>query len=83
MKEYWSWKTTGKAPWFLRIYRRARYGTDYREEQEADEEPVVGPVSMLESVGESSSKDDGSHHHGVARPPKAHSSPPIGGREMF
>ncbi|CAG9993823.1 unnamed protein product [Clonostachys byssicola] len=83
MKEYWSWKTTGKAPWFLRIYRRARYGADYREEEEADEEPVVGPVSMLESVGESSSKDDGSHHHGVARPQKVHSSPPIGGREMF
>ncbi|VUC33577.1 unnamed protein product, partial [Clonostachys rosea] len=82
MKEYWTWKTAGKAPWFLRIYRRARYGADYREEEEADEEPVVGP-SMLESTGESSSKDDGSHHPGVARPPKVHSSPPIGGREMF
>lgn len=67
LKEYWTWKGSGRPPWFVRAMRRRRglYSTDAEEaDQDEDEQHVSQSVRRSQSrAGSVTTKEDGPAVH--------------------
>lgn len=60
LKEYWTWKGSGRPPWFIRAIRRRRgaYASGDTETGGEDEQPVSRLTQGLQSQAESSTTKD-------------------------